>query len=129
MFGKKKSTKSTSLNRSEQKEKNISTKSKKSAPFVRYNTIWKSVGGGFSNPGESKVCRVGKYKVLVSRADRLNKYGNPVHTATLINSDGSVGASYRSDGSATLVVSRALERNGIGTKRSAGNGQKKRGKK
>ena len=128
MFGKKKSAKNTRMKGSEQKGKNISIKSKKSAPFVRYNTIWKSVGGRFSNPGESKICRVGKYKVLVSRADRLNKYGNPIHTATLINSDGSVGASYISDGAA-LVVSRAHERNGIGTKRSAGNGQKKRGKK
>lgn len=30
----------------------------KRKPFVYYTTIWKSVGGGLSNPGESKVCKV-----------------------------------------------------------------------
>ena len=92
------------------------TKTAKQAPYVNSSTIWKSVGGGFSNPGEAKVCKVGKYKVLVSRGDRLDRYGNPVHTATLINKDGSLGASYKSNGSASLVVSRALKRNGIDTK-------------
>ena len=92
------------------------TKTAKQAPYVNSSTIWKSVGGGFSNPGESKVCKVGKYKVLVSRGDRLDRYGNPVHTATLINKDGSLGASYKSNGSASLVVLRALKRNGIDTK-------------
>ena len=91
-------------------------KKKNSNPYVYRSTIWKSVGGGFSNPGESKVCKVGKYKVLLSRSKRLNKYGNPIHTATLINSNGTLGKSYRSDGSATLVVSKSLKRNGIDTR-------------
>ena len=85
-------------------------------PYVFRSTIWNSVGGGFSNPGESKVCKVGKHKVLVSRANKLNKYGNPLHTATLIKKDGSLGKSYKSTGSATFVVSQALKRNGIDTK-------------
>jgi hypothetical protein len=24
-------------------------------PYVQYSTIWKGVGGGFSNPGETKI--------------------------------------------------------------------------
>lgn len=91
----------------------------KRKPFVHYSTIWKSVGGGFSNPGESKVCKVGKHKVLVSRADRLDYYGNPVHTATVIRKDGSMGATCRSNGSATFTVEKALQRSGIDVKRSS----------
>lgn len=113
-----KNTKRTSSTTSKRTTSKSVTKSNKTTPYVNSSTIWKSVGGGFSNPGESKVCKVGKYKVLVSRGDRLDRYGNPVHTATLINKDGSLGASYRSNGSASLVVSRALRRNGIDTKYS-----------
>lgn len=86
-------------------------------PFVKYNTVWKAVGGGFSNPGESKICKVGEHKVLVVRSEKLNRYGNPVHTATVINKDGSLGASCRSTGSATMIVSQALKKSGIDTKR------------
>lgn len=86
-------------------------------PYVHYSTVWNSVGGGFSNPGEARVCKVGKHKVLVTRSKKLDRYGNPIHTATVIKSNGEVGESYRSSGSATMVVSRALERNGIRTKR------------
>lgn len=91
-------------------------KSTNSAPYVRYSTIWNSVGGGFSNPGESRVCKVGRHKVLVTRSPYLNKYGNPVHTATIINRDGSLGESYRGTGSATYIVENALKKNGIRTK-------------
>lgn len=86
-------------------------------PYVYYDTISKSVRGGFSNPGERRICNVGKHKVLVERADRLNRYGNPVHTATVIDKNGRLGASYRSSGNAALVVSEALKRNGVDTKR------------
>ena len=112
---KSKNTKRTILTTERTPSKSV-TKSNKTTPYVNSSTIWKSVSGGFSNPGESKVCKVGKYKVLVSRGDRLDRYGNPVHTATLFNKDGSLGESYRSNGSASLVVSRALKRNGIDTK-------------
>lgn len=84
--------------------------------YVKYGTIWKGVGGGLSNPNEAKICKVGKHKVLLTRSSKLNRNGNPVHTATYINKDGSLGKSHRSDGSATLVVSRALKKNGIDTK-------------
>lgn len=85
-------------------------------PFIYRSTIWNSVGGGFSNPGESRLCKVGAYTVLVSRSERLNKYGNPVHTATVVKKDGSMGASYRSDGSLTGIVSKVLEKSGVETR-------------
>lgn len=94
-------------------------------PYVYRSTIWKSVGGGFSYGGESKLFKVGKHKVLLSRSERLDKYGNAVHTATVINPNGSLGSSYRGNGSATLVVSKALKRNGINTKYSKNNRPKK----
>ena len=86
---------------------------KKKKPFVYQDTIWKAVGGGFSNPGETRIENVGKHKVLITRSDRLDRYGNPVHTATLIKSDGSMGISSRSNGNATLVVADMLKKNGI----------------
>lgn len=92
------------------------TRTSTKSPYVKNSTIWKVVGGGYSNPGESKVCKVGKYKVLVSRAECLDSFGNPVHTATLINKDGTLGKSYKSNGSASTVVSNCLKKNGIKTK-------------
>lgn len=89
---------------------------KKKSSYVHYSTIWKSVGGGFSNPGESRVCKVGKHKVLVTRSQRLNKYGNPVYTANVINKNGAVSSTYRGSGSATLIVSNALKKSGVSTK-------------
>lgn len=100
-----------------QQPKQTAKQVKKDKPFVYYTTIWNSVGGGFSNPGEKRICNVGKHKVLVERAERLDRNGNPVHTATVIKKNGSFGESYRSNGSATLVVSEALKRNGVDTKR------------
>ncbi|MGN0796219.1 MAG: hypothetical protein ACI4MT_04635 [Christensenellales bacterium] len=91
--------------------KKQSVKQKK--PYIMRETIWKSVGGGFSNPGESKVMKVGKYKVLLSRSERLNYYGNPVHTATVINKDGTLGPSSRGDGTAAGIVCRALGKSGV----------------
>lgn len=89
---------------------------KKRKPFVYRDTIWKNVGGGLSSPGQSKVCKVGKYKILLTRSQKLNQYGNPVHTATLINKDGSTSLSVRSTGSATLIVSNLLKKKGVETK-------------
>lgn len=92
-------------------------KIKKSKPYVYYDTIWKGVGGGLSNPGESRLCSVGKHKVLLTRSQKLNQYGNPVHTASLVKDGRTVGYSLKSAGSATLVVSKMLAKNGIETKR------------
>ena len=83
-------------------------KKEKRKPFVYYTTIWKNIGGGLSNPGESKVCKVGKYKLLLSRAQRLDYYGNPVHTASVISKDGSICGTYRGNGSASLIAEEAL---------------------
>lgn len=87
-------------------------------PYVRYSTIWKSVGGGFSNPGQSKLVKVGKYRVLLERKKRLDSYGNPVHTAYVVDRNGGVSGSYTSNGSAANVVSNALKRSGVETKYS-----------
>lgn len=94
---------------------NIKPKSNKKAqaPYVNYQTLWKGVGGGFSNPGESRVCKVGKHRILVSRGDRLDRYGNPIHTASVIHSDGTTGRVYRTNGSATLACEQALKSEGI----------------
>lgn len=97
--------------------KSVSRKSADKKPYVYSSTIWKAVGGGFSNPGERRIVHVGKYKVMLSRAQRLDQYGNPVHTASVIRKDGTVGGTYRSNGSASLTVSRALEKEGVETKR------------
>lgn len=90
---------------------------KKRKPYVYYDTIWKSVGGGLGDPGESRICKVGKHTVLLSRAEKLDRYGNPIHTASLIKGGRTVGYSTKSSGSATMVVSNMLAKNGIGTKR------------
>ena len=92
-------------------------KKKTSKPYVYYDTIWKGVGGGLSNPGESRLCSIGKHKVLLTRGDRLDRYGNPVHTASLVRGGRTVGYSAKSSGSATMVVSKMLEKNGVETKR------------
>ena len=86
-------------------------------PYVKYKTIWNAVGGGLSNSGESRLCKVGKHKVLLSRSIYVDRYGNPIHTASVINKDGRVVSSYRSNGSATLTVSRALKKSGVDTKK------------
>ena len=94
---------------------NTKPKSNKKAqtPYVNYQTLWKGVGGGLSNPGESRVCKVGKHRILVSSSQRLNYYGNPVHTVSVIRPDGTVGRAYRTSGSATTACEQALKSEGI----------------
>lgn len=94
----------------------MARKLKKRKPFVHYSTIWKNVGGGLSSPNASKVCKVGQHKILLTRSAKLDYYGNPVHTATYINKDGTSGIQYRSNGSATYTVSHLLKKKGIETK-------------
>ena len=43
--------------------------------FVYDTTIQNNVPGALSNPGQSVVCKVGKHKVLVSRKEKLDRYG------------------------------------------------------
>ena len=89
----------------------------KSKHFVFYKTIWKNVGGGLSYGGQFKVCNVGGHKLLVERSERLDKYGNPVHRVSVLDRDGSIVASARSNGPASLTASNALKKVGIATKR------------
>lgn len=97
--------------------KNKKTKQKPvKNPYVQRETIWKAVGGGFNNPGESKVVSVGRHKVLLKRSEKLDKNGNPIHTATVLDKHGNTVSSYRSNGSATNVVSTALKKCGVETK-------------
>ena len=82
-------------------------------PYIYQKTAWKAIGGGFCNPKESKVIHVGRYKVRVVRSEYLNFYGNPIHTATYINTDGTDGRVYRSTAPAYVVVCECLKRNGV----------------
>lgn len=93
-------------------------KSKKEKPYVMQSTINKTVRGGFPYPGDKRLLRIGRHKVFMERSERLDKYGNPVHTATYIKPDGSVGKSYRSNGSGNFIVAETLKRNGIDVKYS-----------
>ncbi len=102
----------------QEKKCTVKKTTKERKPYVKYSTVWNSVGGGLNNPGESKLVKVGKHKILLSRAEKLDRYGNPVHTATLINKDGTVGASYRSNGHATFTTAAALNKNGIEVKKT-----------
>ena len=90
---------------------------KKQKPYVHSSTVRKNVGGGTVNPGQSKVVRIGKHKLLISRDGNSRRNGSPMHTVTLIKKDGSLGVSYRNNGTASLVASIALRRNGIDVKR------------
>lgn len=94
-------------------------KQKAPAPYVNYRTLWNSVGGGLSSPGASRVCTVGKHKMLVTRDQKLDCYGNPVHTVSVIRPDGTTGRSYRTNGSATLACEQALKAEGIQVRRAS----------
>lgn len=86
-------------------------------PFVWYKTVWNSVMDVANKPGESATVKVGKHKVKLERSENLNKYGNPVHTATVYNKDGSIASSYRGTGGQHLVTTNALHKAGIEVKR------------
>lgn len=90
-------------------------KDNKKKSFVYSATIRKNVRE-LNNPGESKICKVGKHKVLLTRSNKLDSYGNPVHTAAYINKDGTTGVSYRTNGSAAYAVIRMLKKKNIDVK-------------
>lgn len=89
----------------------------KRRPFVWYKTVWNSVMKVANNPGESATVNVGKHKVKLERSENLNKYGNPVHTATVYNKDGTIASSYRGTGGQHLVTTNALHKAGIDVKK------------
>lgn len=84
--------------------------------YVRDTTIRKNVPTTLNNPGETQICRVGSRRLLLTRGDRLDRYGNPVYTATLMHGNGQLGKSHRSNGSAHYAVTGALKKNGIDVK-------------
>lgn len=103
------------------KSKPKATKPKTAKPkrrtFVWYKTLWNSVSGVANKPGESANVKVGKHKVKLQRSKNLNKYGNPVHTATVYNKDGSIASTHTSDGGQANVTTAALYKAGIEVKR------------
>ena len=84
--------------------------------FVKYSTIKKSVPGALSYPNQSFTCSVGKHKVSVTRASKLDRHGNPVYTANVLGSRGNVISSHRTNGNCHTAVSGALKKAGIKTK-------------
>jgi len=95
----------------------VNKTAKPKRPFVWYKTLWNSVMGVANSPGESATVKVGKHKVKLQRSENLNKYGNPVHTTTVYNKDGSIASSYRGTGGQHLVTTNALHKAGIEVKR------------
>lgn len=85
--------------------------------FVYYNTVSKSVwkSGGY-NPGETRVCKIGSHKVVLTRAERLDRSGNPVYTGTVIRKDGTAGKAYKTNNSPAGAAIGALHGEGVLTK-------------
>ena len=88
----------------------------KTTTYVQAKTVQKGVKGTLARNGESKLCRIGKHKVIVTGSGR-DKQGRQMHTATLIKENGRLGESYRARGPIVKVVSRALKKNGVEVKR------------
>lgn len=61
--------------------------------------------------GESKIEKLGKKQVLISRDTYPDKYGNPVYRASVLDADGKTGKSYRSNGGPLHAVKDALKNN------------------
>lgn len=98
------------------KSKPKATKPKR-RPFVWYKTLWNSVSGVANKPGESATVKVGKHKVKLQRSKNPNKYGKPVHTATVYNNDGTIASTHTSDGGQANVTTTALYKAGIDVKK------------
>ncbi len=90
---------------------------KKNKPYVRFDTVLNGVGVGLNNPGESRICKVGKYQVLLTRGKKLDSSGNPIHTACLVKKGKTVGRSAKSNGYVPFIVSKMFNRNGIEVKK------------
>lgn len=58
--------------------------------------------------GESRLEKVGKHQVLVSRDKHLDRSGNPVYRAKVLNPDGTFGKSYRTNNSYATAIWCAL---------------------
>lgn len=91
----------------------VNKTAKPKRPFVWYKTVWNSVRGKLKHPGESKVCRVGNHKVLLSKSSTQNSVGNCTHTASVIDKNGKILSTYKTDGGAHVATSGALKLAGI----------------
>ena len=96
--------------------KKVAKKKAPRKPYVQYLTLSKAVGGGLLYPCEKKLSKVGKHQVLVERGQYLNKYGNPIHTVSILTRNGTVAASCKGVGDPALLTSKALKKMGIDTK-------------
>ena len=119
-----KAIKGTSVKKSTRKTEKKTAPKQEKQPYVQYSTISKSVGSKSFSPGEIKVCSVGKHKVVVQRHERLDRYGNPVHTAAVVKKGGSLAPSHTGNGSVSTTVSRALGKSGVKTKWNKARGGK-----
>ena len=81
---------------------------------ISFWTVWDALGtGSFNAPDEARLVQVGEYRLFIIREKHLDRYGNPVHAASLANKDGTCGRWYRSNGGADNTVILCLEENGI----------------
>lgn len=92
---------------------------RKRKPYVRYSTVNKAKNkcNHMSGNGSSNICIVGEHKLLVTRGKQgYDKNGKPVNSATLIRTDGTLGATYRDSTSIAKTLIGALRKNGISVK-------------
>lgn len=97
----------------------VRTRKRKSKPYVRYSTVNKAKNkcNKMSGNGSSDICIVGQHKLLVTRGKNgYDKNGKPVNSATLIRTDGTLGATYRDTTSIAKTLIGALRKNGISVK-------------
>ena len=81
--------------------------------YVYQSTIKKNVPYSINNPGETIRVKVGAHRLKVTRADRLDRYGNPVYTATVLGRSAPRNASYKTNGHVQHAVQGALWASGV----------------
>lgn len=85
--------------------------------YVQEKTLDKGVQGvQLQKRGESKICRVGRHKVVVTNVGK-DKRGRTVHAASVIKPNGKLGETHAGHGSVTKAVSGALRKNGVDVKK------------
>ncbi len=62
------------------------------------------------SPGEGKIVTVGGERVLVQRNKYVDKYGNPVHRVSRVDSNGNIGKAARGNGSISLLFQKLQDR-------------------
>lgn len=90
--------------------KRITTKTTKPKTKAKVDPL-NRISGMSLYGGESKIEKVGRKKVLITRDKYLDRNGNPVYRASVINSDGTTGKAYRSNGGPGYAVEHAINDN------------------